>query len=95
MSRDDVSGKVSYVFGAVALIGLIYFRFLPKPAALDFSGQMALSRVAFWAGIPTSVTVVLAVFFRRERNAKLLTIVYGAAMLFLWEMIAAGNLPVA
>ena len=82
MSRDDVSKIVSYVFGAVALVGLLYFRHLPKPAALDFRGQMALSHLAFWFGIPTSVTVVLAGFFRRERNAQMLTIIYGAAMMF-------------
>jgi hypothetical protein len=95
MSHDDVSRIVSYVFGAVALVGFLYFRHLPKPAALDFRGQMALSRLAFWFGIPTSVTVVLAGFFRRERNAQILTIIYGAAMLFLWLIIAAGNVPVA
>lgn len=95
MSRDSVSRIMSYVFGAVALIGLLYFEHLPKPAALDFRGQMALSRVAFWVGIPTSATVVLAGFFGRERNAQLLTIIYGVGMLFLWLIIAAGHLPVA
>jgi hypothetical protein len=95
MSRDDVSRIVSYVFGAVALVGLLYFRHLPRPAALDFRAQMAASRLAFWFGIPTSAIVVLAGFFRRERDAKILTIIYGAATLFLWLIITAGNLPVA
>jgi hypothetical protein len=42
MSRDDVSRIVSYVFGTVALMGLIYFKHLSKPAALDFGGHLAL-----------------------------------------------------
>jgi len=46
MSHDDVSKIVSYAVSTVTLVGLLYFRHLPKPAALDFRGQMALSRLA-------------------------------------------------
>jgi len=95
MSRDNISKVVSYVFGGIAFAGLFFFTALPKAVALDFSGQMSLSRTAFWLGVPTSTAVVLAGCFRRERNARLLTIIYGVGMLFLWLIIAAGHLPVA
>jgi hypothetical protein len=95
MSRDGVSRVVSYVFGAVTLVGLAYFKHLPRPRALDFRGQMALSSVAFWIGVPSAIAIVVAGFFRRERDAQTLTVIYGVAMLFLWLVIAAGNFPVA
>lgn len=95
MSRDDISRMVSWVFGTVAFVGLMYFRHLPRPMALDFTGQMARSHLAFWLGIPPSAIVVLAGFFRRERKNKILTIAYGAAMLFIWLIAVAGNIPVA
>ena len=76
-------------------MGLIYFKQLPKPASLDFIGQMHLSRIAFWIGVPASSIVVSAGFFRRDRRTRIVTIIYGFAVLFLWLITAAGNFPVS
>jgi hypothetical protein len=55
---------------------------------------MALSRLAGWMAALAAVTLAGG-FFRRERGSRIMTIVYGSALSFLWIVIAAGNLPVA
>jgi hypothetical protein len=67
---------------------------MPKAAAFDFRGQMALSRFAFWMAIAAGVLLVGG-FFRQDREIRFLTIIYGIAMCLLWVIIAAGHLPVA
>ena len=94
MSRDRIAGITCYIFGGTSLLGLIYFAFLPKAAALDFRGQMALSRFAFWMAACAAV-VLFCGFFRQDRRIRRLAIIFGIAMSFVWVVIAAGNLPVA
>lgn len=94
MSRDQVAKLTCYMFGVFPIVGLAYFAFLPKPAPHDFRAQMTLSRFAFsMAGI--SALVFFCGFLRWEREIKILTLIYGAAMCFLWLIIAAAHLPVA
>jgi hypothetical protein len=73
---------------------LVYFPLLPRAAAIDFRAQMAASRFAGWMALPAAGTA-LSGFFRQDRKAKILTIVFGAGLCFLWVVIAAGNFPVA
>jgi len=94
MSRDRVARMVCYVFGTIPIMGLIYFARMPKAAALDFRGQMGLSRFAFWMAIAAGV-VCFSGFFRQAREIRILTMLYGAGMGLLWLIIAAGHLPVA
>jgi hypothetical protein len=82
------------IAGGASLLGLIYFAVLPRPAALDFRGKMALSRLAGWMAALAAVTLAGG-FFRQKRESRIMTILYGSAMCFLWVVIAAGNLPVA
>jgi len=72
----------------------MYFARMPKAAALDFSGKMALSRFAFWMAIAAGI-VFFSGFFRQDREIRILTMMYGIAMCLLWGIIAAGHLPVA
>jgi hypothetical protein len=94
VSRDQAARIVCYITGGACLFGLIYFAALPRPAAFDFRGQMALSRLAGWMAVPAAVTLAGG-FFRQERRSRIVTILYGSAMFFLWLVIAAGNFPVA
>jgi hypothetical protein len=94
MLVDRVAKITSYAFGGIPIAGLIYFARLPKAAALDFRGQMVLSRFAFWMAIAAGV-VFFSGFFRQERDIRILTIMYGMGMCLLWVIIAAGHLPVA
>ncbi len=94
MSRDRIAKTACYIFGAIPIVGLIYFARVPKAAALDFKGQMALSRFAFWMAIAAGL-VLFGGLFRQDREVRLLTIIYGIAMCLLWLIIAAGHLPVA
>jgi hypothetical protein len=80
--------------GELQLLDWYIFARMPRAAALDFTGQMALARFAFWMAIAAGV-VLFGGFFRRDREIRLLTIIYGVAMLFLRLIIAAGHLPVA
>ena len=75
-------------------MGLLFFARMPKPAALDFGRQLTLSRFAFWMMTAAGV-VFFSGLFRQDREIRLLTVIYAIAMLFLWLIIAAGNLPVA
>jgi hypothetical protein len=94
MSRDRIAGIASYISAGVSLLGLVYFALLPKAAALDFREQMALSRFA--SGMAAFAAVALLCgFLRQDSNTRILTIIFGTAMSFLWVVIAAGHFPVA
>jgi len=75
-------------------MGLVYFALLPRAAALDFRGKMAISRFATWMAISAAMAI-LSGMFRQARKAKLFTVVVGVGLCLLWIVIAAGNLPVA
>jgi hypothetical protein len=94
MSRDQAARIVCHITGGACLFGLIYFATLPRPAALDFREQMALSRFAGLMAFLAAATLAGG-FFRQERRGRIMTIVYGSAMSLLWLLIAAGNFPVA
>jgi hypothetical protein len=94
MSVDQVAKITCYSFGGIPIAGLIYFARMPRATGLDFRGQAALSSFAFWMAIAAAV-VLFSGFFRRERDIKILTIVYGFGMCLLWLIIAAAHLPVA
>ena len=94
MSRDQIAGMASYISGGISLFGLIYFALMPKAAALDFRGQMALSRFAFWMAAFAAVALCCG-FFGQDSSIRILTIICGIAMSFLWVVIAAGHFPVA
>jgi hypothetical protein len=55
---------------------------------------MALSEFAFWMAA-TSGVVFFGGFFRADPEIRILTIIYGLAMSFLWLIIAAAHLPVS
>jgi hypothetical protein len=94
MSRDRIAGITCYIFGGTSLLGLIYFALLPRAVALDFRGQMALSRFAFWMAACAAV-VLFCGFFRQDKRIRMLTTIFGIAMSLLWLLISAGHLPVA
>jgi hypothetical protein len=67
---------------------------MPEVSTRDFTGQMALSQFAFWMAISSGV-VFFGGFFRANPEIRIITIIYGIAMTFLWVIIAAGHLPVS
>jgi hypothetical protein len=67
---------------------------MPKAAALDFRGQMALSRFAGWMALFAGVALFSG-FFRQDSSIRIRTIIFGLAMFFLWVVIAAGHFSVA
>ena len=94
MSRDRIAELTCYIFGGTSLFGLIYFALLPRAAAPDFRGQMALARFALWMAACAGV-VLFCGFFRHDKTVRKLTVIFGGAMSFLWVVIAAGHFPVA
>ncbi len=92
--RDRVAKIACYIFGGIPIAGLIYFARIPRPSSLDFRAQMALSQFAFWMAIASGV-VFFGGFFRADPEIRILTIIYGIAMCFLWVIIAAAHLPVS
>ena len=73
---------------------MVYFASLPRPAALDFRAQMAISRFAGWMAFLAAMAAFSGLF-RQNRKARILTVVLGIGLCFLWVVIAAGNLAVA
>jgi hypothetical protein len=85
---------ICYVSGGISALGVAYFAFLPKAAAHDFRGQMALSRFAAAMAVLAGATL-LGGLFRQDRELKILTIIFGTAMCLMWITIAAAHFPVA
>jgi hypothetical protein len=94
MSRDRIAKIGCYIFGGIPIVGLIYLARMPEVSTRDFTAQMALSQFAFWMAIASGI-VFFGGFFRADPEIRILTIIYGIAMCFLWVIIAAGHLPVS
>ncbi len=75
------------------MLGLIYFARMPKAAALDFRGQMALSRFVTWMAVLAAIGL-FGGFFRQDKEIRILTIIYGMGMCLMWVIITAGHFPV-
>ena len=92
--RGHFARVVCYVFGVIVILGLLYFARVPRPSPLDSRAQIALSQFASWMAAASAV-VFFGGVFRTEPQIRILTIVYGLAMSFLWVIIAAAHLPVS
>lgn len=94
MSRDQVARIIFYIAGGLSIFGFVFFALAPRPAALDFGSQMAMSRFAGWMAVLAGVAI-LAGFFRQDQRTRALTVIGAAVLCFIWVVIAAGNWPVA
>lgn len=94
MSRDQVARIIFYTAGGLSIFGFVFLALTPRPAALDFRSQMAMSRFADWMAVLAGVAI-LAGFFRQDRQTRTLSVIGAAVLCFVWAVVAAGNLPVA
>jgi cell division protein FtsW (lipid II flippase) len=92
---DHVARTITWIVGVTSIVAWVAFivASLSHDRPQDNNFRITLSAWAFWGGCSFSLLLILLAFRRQGWRKKLLTVLFGSIMLFLWVFAALGSVP--